>query len=74
MKDKFSKIETLEMLQTLISLARRRDDQLGQDLLSRLTGVTDLDAEEAKYHRKCFSMLYNYKTQNKTVSFHAHTD
>lgn len=71
--EKVSKIETLTMLETLISLARGRDDQLGRDLLSRLTGVTDLVSEEAKYHRKCYSKLYFYKAQNKPVSLYAHT-
>ena len=52
-------IETLEILETLIMYAKRRNDKLGEELLGRLMGIVDLVSEEARYHLSCYNMLRN---------------
>ena len=50
-------------------LAERRRDKLGDDVLYILRGLTDLVAEEAMYHKKCYTTLYNLpQSSQKTVS------
>lgn len=49
---------TLGMQQRLLARAKERSDQWGLEVLGRLSGVNDLIAEEAAYHKICYNKFY----------------
>ena len=53
MRKKYRVIATLEIKDTLIKAAEKRQDDWGMEVHGRLAGIIDLVAEEAKYHLKC---------------------
>ena len=54
---------TLTLKKSLLRIASERKDSLGMAVKGRLEGMADLVAEEAVYHNKCYSSMYNVPGQ-----------
>ena len=52
-------IEKLQTQNNILAKADERKDKLGRDVKGRISGIFDLKALEAKYHKICYSILYN---------------
>ncbi len=48
-----SNVETLQFQATVLNCAKKRNDNLGNDVAERVQHTYDLVAAEAKYHRMC---------------------
>ena len=54
-------VATLEIKHRLIEIARMRSDSRKMKVLGRLQGISDLAAEEAKYHINCKTKFESMK-------------
>ena len=57
----------MDVKDTILNMARSRDDALGPEVIGRLAGIGDLVAEEAYYHTNCYSSLRNPAAKGKVV-------
>lgn len=58
-QQKIHQASTITLKESLLRITRERKDNLGMAVNGRLEGMSDLVAEEAVYHNKCYSSLYN---------------
>ena len=56
-RKKVRKIGAIEIKKSMMAAVRSRNDSFSIEVLERLEGVSDLVAEESKYHLNCKRML-----------------
>ena len=64
-RNEFCVVETLECKQNIIDQARKRDDEAGQKILSRMQDCIDLPAVEAIYHKNCSRKFFLHESTEK---------
>ena len=57
----FSCVETLEFLPSIVATAHKRNDKWGNEVLVRVGLCCDLIAEEARYHRDCYTIFKTFQ-------------
>ena len=50
-----------------MKIAEARTDSLGAEVKGRLEGLSDLVSEEAVYHNRCYTNLYNVRPSNVSI-------
>ena len=52
-----------------MKIAEARNDSFGTEIKGRLEGMADLVSEEAVYHNRCYTNLYNIRSKNVSIAF-----
>ena len=60
---------TFVIKQSLMKIAEARNDSFGTEIKGRLEGMADLVSEEAVYHNRCYTNLYNIRSKNVSIAF-----
>ncbi|ELU12775.1 hypothetical protein CAPTEDRAFT_192603 [Capitella teleta] len=64
----YRKVETLPIIQTIISLAEERNNSWGNEVLLRIQTEQDLVSTEAKYHTECYLQFQKGAQERSTRS------